>query len=443
MSKKLTELQARLDALKAEGLGLVTAAEKDDREFTPEESARLAEIEDDVTETQAEITKINARAEARRNMEAISSNGGNVHPFGHAAPYGENTVHDTDPKLTGGFKDIGEFASCVRHASQAGNIRDERLRKMAAPANYHTGGGGDGEGFMVPPQFRDEIFEVIEAVDEFGPIVDEEPTNARRVEMLADETTPWGSTGVQANWRAEGSQMTASKLVTDNRSVPLHELYAFVLATEELLADAPRMAARLTRRAGEAIAWTKNNAMMRGNGSGKPLGWLSSGALITVVKESGQSADTIVAANVLKMMSRLSVIPGDQPRWLANRNTIPQLATMTIGDQPVWLPPSGLAAAPGGFLLGYPVQFTEHAGQVGDLGDLQLMSPRGYYSLRRDSGAQLATSIHLYFDYAVEAFRWMTRFGGQPHLSAPIDAPTEGGGSANSKSHFVTLAERA
>lgn len=442
MTKRLTELQARLDKLKAEGLAIVSVAEADnERDFTPEESERLAEIQVDAEETQAEIDAINRRAEARRNMEAISANGTPV-PAGHVA-YGQNTVHDTDPTRTFGFKDIGEFATAVRDGSKQGAIADERLRQFAAPSGQMTGGGDSGEGFMVPPDFRDSIFEVMEQIDEFGPIVDEEATSSRRVEMLADETTPWGSTGVQANWRSEGSQMTASKLVTDSRSVPLHEMYAFVLATEELVADAPRMAGRLTRRAGEAIAWKKNNAMMRGTGAGQPLGWLNGGALITVAKESGQSADTIVAANVLKMMTRLSVIPGDAPRWLANRNIIPQLATMTIGDQPVWLPPNGLAAAPGGFLMGYPVMFTEHASTLGDLGDLQLISPRGYYSLRRDAGPQLATSIHLYFDYAVEAFRWMTRFGGQPHLEAAIDAPTDGGGSANSKSHFVTLAERA
>jgi HK97 family phage major capsid protein len=248
---------------------------------------------------------------------------------------------------------------------------------------------------------------------------------------------------VQASWRSEGSQMTASKLDDQSRSVPLHEIYAFVLATGELLEDAPRMAGRLTKRAGAALAWKKNAAMIYGTGSGQPLGWFNSDALITVAKEGSQAADTIQAENVLKMLSRLAVIPGDSPFWIANRNTIVELATMTIGDQPVWLPPSGLTQAPGGFILGYPVLFSEHAKTVGDKGDLQLVSGKGYYSVVRDAGPQLATSIHLYFDYNVEAFRWMTRFGGQPHLSTPIVAPTAGGGAGNSKSHFVTLAERA
>jgi HK97 family phage major capsid protein len=440
--KKLAELQTRLKALKAEGLEIVEAAEADDRDLTEDEAARIAEIQSNVEDVNGQIEALERRAEARRSMEAISGHGGQDVPAGHRA-YGQNRVDDLNPATTGGFKDIAEFASCVRQASRPGAVVDDRLRTLGAPTNFHTGGGDAGEGFNVPPQYRDEIFEVMQGVDELSPLLDEETTAARRVEMLANEETPWGSSGVQANWRSEGTQMSASKLDDEARSVPLHEIYAFVLATAELLEDAPRMAGRLTRRAGQALAWKRNQATIYGTGVGQPLGWFSSGALITVAKEGSQAADTIQAENVLKMISRLAVVPGDTPIWIANRNTIPELATMTIGDQPVW---SGANMANGpfaGLLLGYPVLFSEHARTLGDAGDLHLVSPRGYYALRRDTGPQLATSIHLYFDYNIEAFRWMTRFGGQPHLSAPIDAPTAGGGSNNSKSHFVTLAERA
>lgn len=448
MTKKLTELQTRLKALKSEGLDIVEVAEADDRDLNADEVARIDEIEGDVEDLNAQIAAIERRAAARRNMEAITAHGND--DGAALASYGRNTVNDLNPATTGGFKDIAEFASVVRQAQIPGGYTDDRLRglgapkTMGAPSNFHTGGGGDGEGFNVPPVYRDAIFEVMEAADELSPLLDEESTSARRVDMMANEETPWGAAGVQANWRSEGSQMSPSKLDDDARSVSLHEIYAFVLATGELLDDAPRMAGRLTKRAGAALAWKRNQAIIYGTGAGQPLGWFNSDAKIAIAKEGSQAADTIQAENVLKMWSRLAVVPGDRPTWIANRNTVTELATMTIADKPVWLPPQGLAAdAFGGFLLGAPILFSEHAKTVGDEGDLHLISGKGYYSLKRDTGPQLATSIHLYFDYNIEAFRWMTRFGGQPHLSAPIDAPTDGGGSANSKSHFVTLAERA
>jgi hypothetical protein len=88
--------------------------------------------------------------------------------------------------------------------------------------------------------------------------------------------------------------------------------------------------------------------------------------------------------------------------------------------------------------MGLPVMLTEHAQTLGVKGDLQLLSPKGYYCARRDGGPQFASSMHLYFDFAIDAFRWSTRFGGQPYLSAPVTAAK----GSNTKSHFVALAAR-
>lgn len=422
---KLAELEKHLADLKGQGLIIIEAAEAGDRDLSPEEQDDLGAIEAKIADTQSKIDNQKALQERRRTMEAIPS------------AYGRNAVHDANPATTFGFNDMAEFAVAVRQASTSAGARDSRL--MAAPTNTHEGGAASGEGFEVPPDFRAEIFDIVTELDEFGPLVDEEPTMSRQVEKNVDETTPWSASGVQARWRNEGSQMTADKMAQEPRVVPLHQLYAFVTATEELLEDAPRLAQRLTRKAGEAIAWKKNDAMVNGTGTGQPLGWMNSDALLTIAKESGQAADTLSAANVLKMYSRLLSIPGDAPFWLANKDTVPELATMTIGDKPVWMPPNGLMDAPGGMLMGLPVRFSEHAKTLGDKGDLQLISPKGYYALRRESGPKFAQSMHLYFDYAVEAFRWTFRFGGQPHLSAPV-SPANG---SSTKSHFVALAERA
>ena len=231
--------------------------------------------------------------------------------------------------------------------------------------------------------------------------------------------------------------MTASRLDTDHRMNRLYELYAFVIATNELLQDAPRFNSRITSGAARAIRWVASEAFVRGNGVGKPLGFLSASALVTVTAEAAQAADTIVAENVLKMYSRL--IMGPRAFWMGNSDILSVLSTMTIGDRPVWLPPTGLVGTPnGGILLGRPLHFLEHADTLGDLGDLVLVNPDGYQALRRTDAPQFANSIHLFFDYNMEAFRWTFRFGGQPLLSAAVTPPN----SALTKSHFVTLAAR-
>lgn len=428
---KLAELQKRLAALKHKCRDIIAAADRDnDGELTAEQDTEFSALEVEIEEVEASIAAEQKLIERRRKLAASTA----------LSPAGHNTVNDLNPETTAGFKDLGEFAVAVHGAVQAGRVGGIVDSRLAALAGSHEGGGSAGEGYALPPQYRDEVWELVNEFDEFGPLIDEEPTDKREVKMGADETTPWGTAGIKAYWRAEGSQMTPSELSDEGRSVPLHELYCLALATEELLEDAPRLRNRLTKKAAQAIAWKKNLSIVEGTGVGQPLGWFKSGALLTIPKESGQAADTITALNVIKMYSRLQMIPGDRPFWMVNQDALPQLMTMTIGDKPIWMPPSGdLTGAPGGFLLGRPVRLSEFANTVGDKGDIQLISPKGFYGARRSTGNKFASSIHLYFDYATEAFRWTFRYGGQPHLSKPV-SPNKGNAT---KSHFVALAERA
>lgn len=432
--KTLAELKKRLAELKAEGNTIVKAAEAAGGEFTAEQDEQFAAIEDEIEAVNADIAKAEKMQERRRSMEGLPAGGSPAPRTG-----GRNAVHDSDPALTGGFADLGEFAVAVHgavRAGQVGGIVDERL---GALTNTHEGGGSSGEGFLLPPQFQNDIWDLITPFDEFGPLIDEEPTSAREVKLTADETTPWGTAGIKAYWRAEGSKMEASKLADEGRNVPLHQLYCLATATEELLEDAMRLRNRLTNKAAMAIAWKKNLAIVAGTGVGQPLGWMNGKAALTIPKANAQAADTILPINIIEMYARLLIVPGDKPFWLINQDCLPQLMTMTLGDKPIWMPPNGLAEAPGGFLLGLPVRFSEFAKTLGDKGDIQLVSPKGQYGVRRASGNKFASSIHLYFDYATEAFRWMFRYGGQPHLSAPV-MPFNGNAS---KSHVVMLAERA
>jgi HK97 family phage major capsid protein len=429
---KLAELKKYLAGQKAKGLQLVEKAEADGRDFTTEEAAEFATIEAEITKTEASIESEELMAERRRNMTGAV-------PAGSGAG-GQNAVHDENPELTGGFKDIGEFAVAVHGAVSAGRFggdMDQRL-VAAAPGGTHAGGGENGEGFVLPPQYRDGVWELVNQFDEFGPLIDEEPTAKREVKINADETTPWGTAGIQSHWRAEASKMDPSKLAGQERNVPLHQLYTLALATEELLEDAPRLNNRLGRKAAEAIAWRKNEAIVEGTGVGQPLGWSKSKALIVIGKEAGQAALSVDPKNIANMFSRLQRIPGDKPFWLISQTVLPQLMFLTIGDKPIWMPPNGFKDAPGGYLLGLPIRFSEFAETLGGKGDIQLISPKGYYGARKASGLKAATSIHLYFDYNIQAFRWIFQYGGQPHLSKPI-TPNKGD---QTRSHFVALAPR-
>ncbi len=420
--------------LVAEGNRIFETAEREGRDLTDAEKARDDEINTRLEAIKTELAREERRRERERTIEPVQD------PLGQARARGLIPLDGPDPR--GGFADMSDFALSVVQACRPGGRVDERLRALqygAAPSDYHQE-SGTAEGYLVPSEFRQTIWELVFNGEDILGMVSPEPTASNSVELEADESTPWGATGVTAKWRAEASQMIAQKVdPVDPRIVKLHELYAFVTASDELLQDAPRMNARLTRKAAMAIQWKASEAIINGTGGGQPLGWMKSGALVSIAKEGGQAADTIVTANVTKMYARLLGTPGGKPRWIANRDIVPQLMELAINGLPMWTPPvAGLREAPGGFLLGLPIQWSEHAETLGDKGDLQLVDPMGYYATQRESGPQFASSIHLFFDYGLQAFRWTFRFGGQPYLSAPV-SPAKG---ANIKSHFVVLDAR-
>ena len=417
-------VQKRAD-LQREQSEIFARIEKEGRTFSDDERTRDDAI---VAELKALAPDIE-RHERRRDIERNA-------PSPAASVTGIRPAVEDDPKR--GFANLADFALAIKAAYTPGGRMDERLQIGAAPTNYHKETGSD-EGRMVPPAFKQEVFEAVtEGDDSLLAVVDSEPTSSNSVEYIRDESTPWGTSGVQAAWRAEGAQMSADKLATNGGQVRLHELYAFVLATGELLQDAPRLNDRLTRKAALAIRYKANDAIVNGTGAGQPLGWFTSSAKVSVAKESGQAADTIVAANVAKMYARV-INPG-QSIWYSNQDCLPQLLTMTLGNNSVYVPPaSGFQNAPGGFLMGRPVVFLENCQTVGDQGDIQLVNPKGYYAPVKGGAPEFAESMHLFFDYNVSAFRWIFRLGGQPYLSAAV-SPAKG---STTRSHFVVLDARA
>lgn len=406
---------------------------------TAEDDARLAALDTELTALEADVADLDAKIDAEERTARRGALFATAPaPERRAAGSTARTTGELNPETTGGYRNIAEFAVSVRNASVNQSV-DPRL--AALPANYNQNGGTSGEGYLVPPEYSQTIWEHVFGEFSLLSAVAPEPTNSNVVGMVKDESTPWGASGVQAYWRTEGAQMQASKLTQNAELVPLHELYAFVVATDELLADAPRLNDRLTRKASEAIRWKASDAIMWGDGIGKPKGFMNSAAKITISKESGQAADTIVAKNVAKQYSRLLSGNIAGAFWLANSDTLPELMTLTIANQPIWTPPNaGFQNAPGGFLLGRPVIFSEHSDTVGDEGDITLVDPSGYYAATKQGGGiDFASSIHLFFDYGAQAFRWTFRLGGQPILSAPLTPPR----SSGTKSHFVTIEARS
>lgn len=407
----------------------------ENRDLAAEEETAQADDEKTLKRLTGQIQR------AQTLMASVAAIGLVVSPV--AAPAAPAALPATVPAVArpaldnGGFAHIAEFAQAVRLANPAAGSNFRMDDRLAAPTNVQTEQGDTAGSYLVPAEFRQQIVDLVYGEDD--PVMDlisPSPTSSNRVVGLGDESTPWGDSGIQAYWRVEAEQMTPSKAALTPRETKMNELYAFVLATEELLEDAPRVADLLTRKAAGAIRWKTVEGYIYGDGVEKPLGFFTSDALISVAKEAAQDADTIVRQNVAKMFARM--INPNQAVWLANADTLPSLIDLkTDAGVPIWHP--NFQQSPGGTLLGRPIIYTEHAKTVGDKGDLMFVNPMGYEAFRKQGGVQFADSIHLYFDYNLRAFRWIFRVGGQPVLSKPVQ-PNNGSAT---KSHFVALADRA
>ena len=162
---------------------------------------------------------------------------------------------------------------------------------------------------------------------------------------------------------------------------------------------------------------------------------------VTITKECGQSDDTIVPENLVKMWARL--LPGSAGNavWIMNQDALPQmylLASDSNKTNPVYMPAKGMAASPYGTLLGRPVLIAEQQPTIGDAGDLLLADMSQYLAIDR-GGLKPASSMHVEFLTDQMVFKFTYRFQGQPALASAI-TPFK---SSLTLSPFVRLGARA
>lgn len=463
MDPIIEQYREQLDELTADSRTLMAAADAEKRDLTAEELDKikannfkfkeikaLIETREEVIAQEEELSRPQGRVTEPDDMPAGEEDeepeqaSASVRPQAKRKPErprstGAKVIGDRS-RLSGshGFKSFGDFVWAVKNASISRGVdTDSRLMAAAASTIANESSGADG-GFAVPPDYRATIMEKAFGQDSLIARTDRMTSSTNSLTFPTDMTTPWGTDGIQAYWEAEAAAITQSRPVLQDVTMRLHKLAALVPVTDELLDDAPAMGAYVGRKAAEKIDFKISNAIVRGTGAGMPLGFMNSAALISQAAETSQVADTIVAANVVKMLARLPTESRRSAVWLIHPDAEPQLPLMTIGDQPVYLPPGGLRDAPFGSLLGRPVIPHQTAETVGDLGDIMLVDLAQYVTVVKSGGLRAQTSIHLWFDQDITAFKFTLRVAGQPWWSTTT-ASRDG---TFTQSPFVALAAR-
>lgn len=436
-------LQARAAEHQAAAAAVRVKATAESRDLTDAERTVINSHLDEFESVQADIA-MQRRLESAENILAQPA-GRKIAPDGL-----QNTRLSTSRERNAwGFSNLGDFAKAVRNVG-SGDM-DPRLISNATATTYGTEGTGADGGFAVPPEYKAEIMSLIMGEESLLSRCDAAPTSSNQVTVTTDETTAWQSSGgVLTYWGSEAGTMTQSKPSLKEISVRLHKLYALVPVTDELLEDAPALGSFLSRKAAQKIDFAITNAIINGTGVGQPLGIMNSGCKVAVAKEGSQAADTIVAANLLKMAARMPAGSFARSTWLCNQDTLHMLWNLNLEFKSSAA--AGIAAGarmptislPGengqtfSTIMGRPVIVTEACDTLGDEGDLILADLKGYFAPYKAGGVRSDVSMHLWFDQGLQAFRWAFRIGGQPWLSTYI-TPLNG---TNYLSPFVTCAVR-
>lgn len=434
-AKTMTEAQAILDSAAQSGVGLDAAGQaKYDSLFS------LAKTQD-LSVKNWEQQYQDAMAADNHSM---GGGGGSGYAFNGSAGSVSVGVDRASLDPNGGFARAGDFLMAVKNASLG--MHDPRLSNLASvPGVVSSGTSGKDGGFAIPVNQSNEIWSLAKTSTVLLPYTQNvEIETGYAMSFPKDETTPWSPSGIKAFWQNEAKEALATKLDLGLDTVNLHTLAILVPITNQMMESGAAMDSYLSNIIAPAMGWKIDSAILGGTGIGQPKGCIGdNAALITVAKETGQAAGTIVQQNISKMRSRLVAGSLKDAVWIGNPDILPALESLIVGQIPIFLPP-GTGLREGGYdgtLNGRPLILSEFANGLGKSGDLSLLSLKGYRTVTRVGGFQTATSMHLYFDADAMAFRVTFRMGGGPILSQPIPAPA--GKSSNTRSFFVTLADRA
>lgn len=350
------------------------------------------------------------------------------------------------------FDNPAEFFQATWHkADRLKNWRDlsPKLAKLTDIQNSFGSEVPDAGGFLIPEILRSELLALAIESAVIRPRATVIPMNSLRVPIpIIDDTSHVSNIfgGVQWYWTEEAAALTESQATFGRVVLDAKKLTAYANVPNELLQDAPAFSGFFDARFPIAIAYGEDVAFFTGTGASEPLGFINAPSMVSVAKQTGQLANTIVWENIVGMYSRMLPTSLRSAVWIAAIDTFPELATMALsvgtGGGPVWLGGaygnSSGADNPPMTILGRPVIFTEKANALTNAGDINFVD-LSYYLIGDRMQMESMSSPHFKFANDQTSFRIIERVDGRPWLNSAL---TPHNNSTNTLSAFVNLAAR-
>jgi len=434
-------LTGRLKLVSNQTRSIAGRAESAGRDLTQAESTKLdalmAEfdgIERELKVVRAELTAAEAeevnstpmpRLAGPNRIATAGPNTRNAQPrplIRNGRSYAEMFGRPTDTGTA--FESLGDFARAVAMGNDARLIRN-------ASGFPSTTTEGASAGYMVPDAFVRLLMDEALSAEVFRPRANVIPItsgNAIISGFDSKDRTGGKRAGLILDWQAgEAKDLLKQKARATQYLAKSCKGSIFAVVSSELLDDAPNFDAELGRAMVAALAGGLDLAFLSGTGAGQPLGYINGPSTITVAKESGQAANTVLLQNLAKMVGRLSPESFARAVWFVHPTVVPVLYQMSytvrnlagtenVGGalvQPITIGPDGGLRA-----FGLPMIVTDAVAPLSSLGDIVLCDPMRYnVALRQD--VRLARDTSQYFSSDEVAFRLTIRLDGMPQDSGP------------------------
>jgi len=221
--------------------------------------------------------------------------------------------------------------------------------------------------------------------------------------------------GIIAKWTEEATEKDETQPSFRRINLTAFKLALYTEASDELLMDnAVSLEAFLNSAFGGAIDWYKEHAYVQGTGAGQPLGIIPAPGTITIPPAA------IGAIAVSDFADMLEAFVGRSPIWMMSRQWMSDLIELNgpAGNPSYVFMPSARDGVPGS-LFGYPVFFSEHMPQPGEVGSVALCDWSKYLIGDRQA-VTVDASKHFRFQNDLTAWRAVSRVGGRPWLDLPL-----------------------
>ena len=372
----------------------------------------------------------------------------------NAPPIKTGGVVETVPESKSPFKSFGEQMRAVIKSTLHPHDADPRLAKYNAYRASELKATGMSEetladgGALVQTEFSNVL---IEKTYQVGQVLSRVPeqvigpnANAYSALFIEETSRAAGSRygGIRFYRIGEGATITRSAPKFRRKEIKAHKIAAICVVTDEQIQDSVQLESHLMRLFPQECSYALENEMFNGSGVGESMGILNAAATVSVAKETGQAAATVVFNNISKMWARMWAPARANAAWFINQSTEPQLDVMAVpvgtGGVPVYLPAGGLAGSPFATLKGRPVIPVEYTAALGTVGDICLVNFGEYIGVSK-GGLKTDSSMHVYFTTDEMALRFVLRYTAEPTWDAAL-TPRDGG---NTLSPYVTVATRA